>query len=717
MTRSFWRRKQIQPWRIFFRTLSNFVLSQKQRNELGKISRKASQSLSEIIEKQRKLKQEIEDYKDNDWENRYGATGLWRKLKADIYTAILGRCEIDFYFAISTQSSQKNKILTEILKQIDSLDIDPTPSSLKFLKAKIFISLGKSNPDYKKSAVQLLDQIATESDLNYIIGLRTAIVKIKLLGESQPNQAEKLAEEFYQSSNKNDFELVLLLAFLQKHLNYPESIEKTVQKWPQTEGFLGRLILSQLCGQIDSSELIEKTLDSTSPFEAELAIEAGLQNETVDYGKLLNLLSNNKNFQRPFILYLAAVKSEESEPAKSVLYLIKASELQKQKKSKRLNIEAQMISKQAVLLAYKVFTENRANCSAALKAFENHIQIAGNLKQKLKYLYSIVLSNCGRKEDGQKLLQETVQGHIGFWRNRAKLDLIQKELVSKNIKDQHLRNKLIKELKNLIDECRSDKEASYELSIEAKTICCRLLLESDDTNHAQEILNILNQKDTDTNARLRVFKSKALQKLNKLDESIKCLLLAIEPNDCEYSNEAVELIAEVVNKIDLLKFSQDNSGFTEMMQNSQKIAEYCHQCFDTLQTKLYIIEPAIFAANKKRQDLVKVEELLNTLSNDSNNLDCLRCRARLFTETGKFEDAGRLWARICKIQDSQSNCTSEKNRWWQAKFYELYCWSKMSQTKKEGVSHTIEVLENSYSDIPEFWAQRLNSLKTVTVNK
>jgi hypothetical protein len=55
---------------------------------------------------------------------------------------------------------------------------------------------------------------------------------------------------------------------------------------------------------------------------------------------------------------------------------------------------------------------------------------------------------------------------------------------------------------------------------------------------------------------------------------------------------------------------------------------------------------------------------------------------------------------------------NEQNwRWWRAKFFELYCWSKMAGTKKEDLLHTIEILENSYTNIPNLWSEKLNGLK------
>ena len=79
---------------------------------------------------------------------------------------------------------------------------------------------------------------------------------------------------------------------------------------------------------------------------------------------------------------------------------------------------------------------------------------------------------------------------------------------------------------------------------------------------------------------------------------------------------------------------------------------------------------------------------------------------------GKFAEAARLWAQLAKSRKSEAPETARRIwKWWRAKFYELDCCAKMPQTDKMSVLHTTEVLESSFTDIPPFWAKKLNLLK------
>ena len=84
------------------------------KENLRRLAQKASDRLQTIADEQRKLKEQIEDYQGDDWDARYGSTGLWRKLSADIYTTKLSKCEVDYYLAMASRQPQRNNILHRV---------------------------------------------------------------------------------------------------------------------------------------------------------------------------------------------------------------------------------------------------------------------------------------------------------------------------------------------------------------------------------------------------------------------------------------------------------------------------------------------------------------------------------------------------------------------------------------------------------------------------
>ncbi|GAJ01194.1 unnamed protein product, partial [marine sediment metagenome] len=207
---------------------SGQFLRRNDKENLQRIAKKAGDRLQAIAESQLKLKKQIEDYEGNDWDNRYGSTGLWRKLSRDLYVTTLSKCEIDFYLALSSRQLQRNKISQEILAQIDSLNQIRNMAYSQFLKARTLALLARTDPVYKPLAKKEFDALMIRSDMRQSTAFRIAIERIKLLGQTKPAQLEKLAKQLAQSSCADDLELVLSLAFLQRQHN-ANAFEKIVQ--------------------------------------------------------------------------------------------------------------------------------------------------------------------------------------------------------------------------------------------------------------------------------------------------------------------------------------------------------------------------------------------------------------------------------------------------------------------------------------------------------
>jgi len=627
---------------------SGKFLTQDDKENLQKLAKRASSQLQEIADAQKELKQQIEDYKGDDWDDRYGVTGLWRKLSIDIYITSLSKCEIDFYLALTAKQPQRNDTLRNILAEMDSLHPAPRrggvnlsriPAASQLLKARTFALLARTEPTYKPLAKKEFDELMIRSDMSRSTAFRTAVERIKLLGLTDPDQLKTMAENIAKSRCNDDIELVLSLAFLQRRHDL-EAFEKIVSRWPQTEDFLSSLILQDLSYRIAQEQLNKHPLQQTSIFEAELAALASWKSNPQEYKMLLAHLLSAEKFQTPLILYVAAAAFAPTSPAKSVILLVKASSLQQLQKSDTLDIEPDKIAEQAAQLAYNLFVEDSNSCPLALKAFENYSVITGDkIDKELEYLYTIILNDCGRPDKSKKLLEKIANRPAGKYRSNARFELIVRAMQKKQYKNPEQKSILLRSFSNLI----------------------------------------------------------------------------ADSNDCEYADEAMELLSETIDKIE--HSQAEINDFGEMLQDCKKLARFCYDCLDGQQKQcagLYLTEVAVFAANGEKRKLLAVEKLLDNLAKDGDDAeaDLLRCQARLAAKKSEFDKAAGLWAQICKIRKSETPSSNKRCwKWWRAKFYELYCWSEMRQTKKQEILHTIEVLENSFTDIPPLWAEKLSSLK------
>jgi tetratricopeptide (TPR) repeat protein len=241
-----------------------------------------------------------------------------------------------------------------------------------------------------------------------------------------------------------------------------------------------------------------------------------------------------------------------------------------------------------------------------------------------------------------------------------------------------------------------------------------MLLELKEASSAQKVLDILAEAEATGGVNLNLFKAQALQQLGRLDESAHYMVLAIRVDSGSLAGVVRELLAEVIERID--EFETEPAGLysVEMMENCKKLAKFSYLSLDDRQPGLFLAEISIFAADKDKEKLSAVEKLLNILAGDGrdDDVDFLRCQARLFCEQGKFERAAGLWAQVAEMRKNELPSSNQRSwKWWRAKFYELHCFSKLTQTKKEEVLHTIEVLENTFIDIPPLWSEKFSSLK------
>lgn len=713
---------------------SSRFLSRTEEESLSKIAKQACENLLAVAEKQQKLKRQIEEYQGDDWEDRFGATGLWRKTFRDVYLTNLRKSEIDFYRALCSQSGQRDHIAQDILNQIDSLsakgrlsaNTGHLPAALQLHKARVLALLSEDNLVYKQLAKKELNELMERSDMSHSTAFRVSIERIKF-GLDEPEKLLALTKELSQSDCANDIELVLSLAFLQRKLNQPQGLKTTVALFPNTEDYLGSLLLQELSFYLtvrhplreDSADSKEQALQNVSVFEAELVAMAAWKDETKSYEQLLGYLSKATEYQTPLIFYVAAIKFAESSPAKAVDFLIRASDLQQNQKSDKplrgkLEISASEIAKQAAQLAYSLFAQDLLDCQLTLTAFENYYRIsADRIDEQLEYVYSIVMGKCGQNQKSKELLEKIVNNPQGNWRNRARLDLIAQTIDQGQYENAQQRSRLLEKLSDLLAD--SAQKNQQQIRAQALTIYCQLLLEFQDQVSAQMALSTLTADEIEHDPNLNVLKARALRQLNKLEESAACLVKVTDPNYCAQADEVVELLSQIVEQIDgVLEQTLDSA---QMIQNCKKLAEYCFGCLQSRQQRqaqIYLAEISIFQAAKDKEKLLAVEKLLNSITEDSGgeDIDLLRCQARLLAEQDKFKRAAGLWAKVCKQRKAQLPPASQRGwKWWRAKFNELACWAKLPQTPKQDVLHTIEVLENSYTGIPPLWAEKLARLK------
>ena len=227
-------------------------------------------------------------------------------------------------------------------------------------------------------------------------------------------------------------------------------------------------------------------------------------------------------------------------------------------------------------------------------------------------------------------------------------------------------------------------------------------------------MGLLTDPDIAVDPNLNILKAKAQRQLGKPDKAAESLCKVVYSSSEKYA-EAIQLLSEFIDKLDYYQVQIED--FPKMTRDCFKLAFYCwdHANSENIgREALILVEISTYLPTTDLSKSSDIRELINKISkyDDNKDTDLLRCRARLLSAQGEFAEAARLWAQLAKMLKQEFQQTNQQGwKWWRAKFYELDCFAKTPQTDYRGIIHTIEVMENTYTDIPPLWAEKLNLLK------
>ena len=672
---------------------------------LHRLSKQASSKLQEVLSSQQQIKKQIENYGGDDWELIFGSTGLWRKISADCINSIYLKSSVDYFVALASGQQQESELL---LNTLNSFNQDYDIPAARLLQARVLMLARSGHSSYAFSAAQILDNLLNLAYVTDDIYLKALIERLKLSSAPDLDMLQSLNSRLSSSSYKDDMELGLVVAFVNLRLNRPDILEDAIKRWPQAKPLVGKLLLEDLITRLN-----ENDLSNLSAFEARLVAQTASQLKPENYEILLKKLSSLPDFQSPSVLYFAAIAVEESDPEKAVSLLIKAGRLQGLDPDDYLDLSSEQIARRAAELAYKIYLE-KDNFALAAEAIENYFRLAGQqAAPQLEYSYTHLLKKLGEDQQAWEFLQKIASRPKGEFRNAARYDLVIYKLENADGVSPSERAELLIQLRDLIsDTAKSPSE--HRIHVDATVLYCDLLLAENEPESTEKAYGILVRSDDLPVRYGLILKSRALCQLGRADEAVNVLVLAIEPNSCRNIQYVESLLNQLIEKIDTYS---NEANFDQLVKNGFSLGRVCFNCADSksrAKIGLMYAEFAILASAKDRQNLSIAKELLSGVRDEfgADDTDLLRCFARLHAVEGRFTAAAGEWAKLAGIRKSLNKSEAGPEwKWWRAKFYELDCWSRVKNTHSQDVVHAIEVIENSYENIPQFWGQKLGLLK------
>ncbi|MFH1614034.1 MAG: hypothetical protein ABIG61_02980 [Planctomycetota bacterium] len=683
-----------------------------ERGSLYVLASEAREQMGQVLGEQELLKKRIEDYSGTDWEDRFGKTGLWRKVYADICVTELLKCRVDYYVALAGPAERRERILYGILEKINLLPSGSLMSQKQYLRVKVSILLWQNESASEDSAREQLELILGGDEIDQREYFEAAIEKIKMDLAVERANLEELVRRFAGSGVGEDFELNVRFALLLSRYGMVDEFLRICRKKPDAGRLVGRIIWADLVEKSKSNRLGEVDFGALDISQVELAVEAGVDVNDGYHGSVLERLAALKQFQSAAVLYRAGLCAIKRRPDKAVDLLIRAGRAQYSKGEQAGQLKAEEFARQGAMLGYELFVEDSNNCDLAVRSLGEYCDIAGSYRdERLEYLYAQVLSKCGYDKRSAEQLQGIAACSGHSFRANAQYDLIVNKLKEVNDFNSPAGREVLMELEGLVTAGTDTDAEEGRIYRDAAVLYCRLELEHRGMEGADNVLRVLSKINAPGTKRLNVLRSAALSRLGRMEEAAEVMVRAIDANSCEEFADAAGLVLLIADRIDE---RMDDAGFERLAENAAQLSWYCYNCCEEASKRqfgLLYAELAILAAGENREKLTDVEVFLRDsgAGSDTGDMSFLRCRARLARGQGRFGEAAQNWVRISEILKIQEGIISENRSWywWRAKFGELWSWSQMPGTDRGDVLHNIEVLQNSFSNVPEFWLEKL----------
>jgi hypothetical protein len=517
--------------------------------------------------------------------------------------------------------------------------------------------------------------------------IKASMGKIRCFGPSEPNELEDIARSLAKSDCYDDPEMLLSLAILQSKYA-PAAIQTTLSRSPQTITALGKIILADISSGSD--------INSLNPFTAELAAFSAWQTEPSAYKELLLSIADTDKLKSCWTLYAAATAIFKSDPAKTIKLLMESDTLQYQQKGYLPDISAETSARLTAQYAYDYFTQHSIDCNLAVAAFDNYSgQAQDKMTEQMQYLYGTLLYDCDRIQQSFEVLGRLSIRSNTIWSEKANLELLKMKMNSGS-------EEILSQLRTFILNSAGSEAAKTQLRREAMTVYCQAMLSRKGENSAMQVLGLLDTVEQTPGLQYDLFKAQAFSHLGRLEESARYMSKAIVEDSNSSAALACQIASEIIDKIEL--WQKDACDFNELLQNCITLAEFAHKSENNRQTALLSAEASILAGKNGQELFLPADE------NDPRDPG-LRVQARLLMAQDKFDRSAAQWTKIEWLYINASPRNYKSYGWWQAKFYELDCLANIPQPDKRNIRHAIEVLQNSYADIPRPWAEKLDLLK------
>ncbi|AQT68423.1 hypothetical protein STSP2_01583 [Anaerohalosphaera lusitana] len=672
-----------------------------QSDPKSKLAATASDTVSKlhtVLQKQQTYRDQIENYDGEDWDRRFGSNGLWRRLVADIASTRLLIARCNFWQAVNAQGENRRQLIESITQKCAPLRDVFTGGEAQVMSLRAQ-SLNENN----RRTIEAAQSMLRDERLPAPVRIDAAALLNRCTEPPNPQTIEKLADKLQQGPSRDNYEPWLKLALVGLKVGSDSIISNVLERWPALRTHAGMVLL-------DAAP--NRKIDKMTTLEAKLIATETLRRDPADYTALLKKIRNTDHLASAPVCYASAKSLAETNAFKAIELYMRAADKQRDEQDKMLTLSGAEIAAEGARCAYGLYYQDSHYLRIARDTMAYYFTLAGDTyDEQLRYLYALLLKENGRTDHAKTIFSEltdqaeTYAPHAQFENLLIKYDTAANPDKKRNIR---------KQLQNLLDQLNPNTQPQRDLRLRALATYGNWLLETDNEDAPTRILNLIDPESAARTEHLCTTRTRALLRADKHTHAVTTLLQFDKP-DSDWAATGIHVLTEILNGGENVHASGAYT-LTPPPAKYLSLADKCLRILPTPTAKLTWAELTILSQTTdtpNRTDLNEIREILEELTQTeySESVPYLRCRARFFTLQNKFTQARRLWTTIAAHRKSAQNSNTPSWQWWRAKYHELQNWSQTPKTNPADLNHAVDVLLNSFSEIPEPWPEKFVSLK------
>lgn len=687
-------------------------LTERDREQMAQGARSAGETLAQAAATLQDYCRRIESYDGDDWDRRFGVTGLWRGAHTSAERFAGLACRVDYWRALTLENPARNERLADVIARCTARADGQEDPAACVLRAQCLSRLA-NHPTARDQANRLLAEVLEAyrserrpPDATYF---HAAITRLGLLDRVDSPLIREVLTALQRTALADDMDILLRLAFLELRCVRPRSdhvLQEVLGRSPAAGSFVGRVVLDDWLDRFSRSELTGSYILDRTPLERRLALQQAAHGESSDTLALLEFLEGVLEPPSGLLLLAKAQAQRDADPVAAIMTYRRAAQVQRNRPDPDLPMTPTDIAELGARMAWQLYLKDAEHAATAADMLAFYHDLAGTeANDELGYAYALVLHGTGQHTRAEGLLQR-IRARGGPYALAAGLELVVRRLQADDC-DAACRRQAQKELERLLRQPPGPEQPQQQARAQAVVLYCRLVLEMPDRPAAQTVLDLLSRTPGLEPADAAVLRCAALRTLERHPQAAKALIDVLDSPAPAVSDEIATLLTEASARIETWR---EQPSFADFLADLCRLAEHAASRTQEAETRavLRLTEAECLALRGDGASINRAAAIIEDLAQPAwtRRVEWVRAQARVLTARGEWTRAAECWQQIATALRDGPDAWA----WWQARYWQTWCHAQRPGMDGETVRHAVEVLLSSRPDGPAFWKTRLAAL-------